>query len=92
MSHWGNIYVEEKYEVKNAGARHTGSFSRLKYAHSYNGKANSFRVGVTGRMGTMRFQPHHSSHELVLRAPGNALLRWSSRGTTAARPRQARAF
>lgn len=48
MSHWGNIYVEEKYEIKNAGARHTGSFSRLKYAHSYNGKANSFRVGVHG--------------------------------------------
>lgn len=43
VSHWGNIYVEEKYEIKNAGARHTGSFSRLKYAHSYNGKANSFR-------------------------------------------------
>ena len=44
VSHWGNIYVEEKYEIKNAGARHSGSFSRLKYAHSYNGKANSFRV------------------------------------------------
>ncbi|KAG2453544.1 hypothetical protein HYH02_001763 [Chlamydomonas schloesseri] len=43
VSHWGNIYVEEKYEIKNAGARHSGSFSRLKYAHSYNGKANSFR-------------------------------------------------
>ncbi|KAG2439265.1 hypothetical protein HXX76_004626 [Chlamydomonas incerta] len=43
VSHWGNIYVEERYEIKNAGAAHSGSFSRLKYAHSYNGKANSFR-------------------------------------------------
>lgn len=43
VSHWGNIYVEEGYEVKNTGARHTGAFSRLKYAHTYNGKANSFR-------------------------------------------------
>ncbi|GFR43910.1 hypothetical protein Agub_g5044, partial [Astrephomene gubernaculifera] len=43
VSHWGNIYVEEKYEIKNAGARHAGSFSRLKYAHAYNGKGNSFR-------------------------------------------------
>ncbi len=36
--------MEEKYEIKNTGARHAGSFSRLKYAHAYNGKANSFRV------------------------------------------------
>ncbi|KXZ52725.1 hypothetical protein GPECTOR_8g119 [Gonium pectorale] len=43
VSHWGNIYVEEKYEIKNAGAQHSGSFSRLKYAHAYNGKGNSFR-------------------------------------------------
>ncbi|EFJ50952.1 hypothetical protein VOLCADRAFT_103748 [Volvox carteri f. nagariensis] len=43
VSHWGNIYVEGKYEIKNAGAKHTGSFSRLKYGHMYNGKANSFR-------------------------------------------------
>ncbi|PNH06279.1 hypothetical protein TSOC_007366 [Tetrabaena socialis] len=43
VSHWGNIYVEEHYEILNAGAKHSGSFSRLKYAHSYNGKANSFR-------------------------------------------------
>ncbi|GIL70757.1 hypothetical protein Vretimale_3842 [Volvox reticuliferus] len=42
VSHWGNIYVEEKYEIKNAGAKHTGSFSRLKYAHM-GFKANSFR-------------------------------------------------
>mmetsp|Transcript_5675 Transcript_5675/g.12553 ORF Transcript_5675/g.12553 Transcript_5675/m.12553 type:complete len:602 (+) Transcript_5675:38-1843(+) len=43
VSHWGNIYVEESYEIKNDGAKHTGSFSRLKYAHTYNGKGNSFR-------------------------------------------------
>ncbi|KAG2498961.1 hypothetical protein HYH03_003150 [Edaphochlamys debaryana] len=43
VSHWGNIYVEEKYEIKNSGAKHEGSFSRLKYAHAYGGKGNSFR-------------------------------------------------
>eukprot|EP00199_Chlamydomonas_sp_CCMP681_P000252 CAMPEP_0119107630 /NCGR_PEP_ID=MMETSP1180-20130426/11512_1 /TAXON_ID=3052 ORGANISM="Chlamydomonas cf sp, Strain CCMP681" /NCGR_SAMPLE_ID=MMETSP1180 /ASSEMBLY_ACC=CAM_ASM_000741 /LENGTH=603 /DNA_ID=CAMNT_0007093147 /DNA_START=8 /DNA_END=1819 /DNA_ORIENTATION=- len=43
VSHWGNIYVEESYELKNGGANHTGAFSRLKYAHTYNGKGNSFQ-------------------------------------------------
>ncbi|KAF8073141.1 OST1A [Scenedesmus sp. PABB004] len=44
VSHWGNIYVEEVYEIQNAGAEHTGKFSRLNYAHSPNGKGNSFPV------------------------------------------------
>eukprot|EP00882_Tetradesmus_deserticola_P020476 GHRQ01022123.1.p1 GENE.GHRQ01022123.1~~GHRQ01022123.1.p1 ORF type:complete len:580 (+),score=253.23 GHRQ01022123.1:133-1872(+) len=42
VSHWGNIYVEETYEIQNAGAQHTGKFSRLLYAHSPEGKGNSF--------------------------------------------------
>lgn len=36
---------------KNAGAKHTGAFSRLKYAHGYQGKANSFRVSSEQRTG-----------------------------------------
>ncbi|WIA09458.1 hypothetical protein OEZ85_008859 [Tetradesmus obliquus] len=42
VSHWGNIYVEETYEIQNAGSQHTGKFSRLTYAHSPDGKTNSF--------------------------------------------------
>ncbi|KAF6257504.1 Ribophorin I-domain-containing protein [Scenedesmus sp. NREL 46B-D3] len=42
VSHWGNIYVEETYEIQNAGAQHTGKFSRMLYAHSQEGKGNSF--------------------------------------------------
>lgn len=41
VSHWGNIYVEEVYEVRNGGALHQGPFSRLKYLQA--GKGNSFR-------------------------------------------------
>ncbi|MEW5299648.1 MAG: hypothetical protein WDW36_002642 [Sanguina aurantia] len=43
VSHWGNIYVEEHYELKHSGAKHKGAFSRLKYMHNYNGRGNSFR-------------------------------------------------
>mmetsp|Transcript_29006 Transcript_29006/g.78111 ORF Transcript_29006/g.78111 Transcript_29006/m.78111 type:complete len:619 (+) Transcript_29006:95-1951(+) len=46
ISHWGNIYVEETYEVKNAGAQHKGSFSRLKHTYASmagGSKGNSFR-------------------------------------------------
>eukprot|EP00878_Enallax_costatus_P023618 GHUV01025125.1.p1 GENE.GHUV01025125.1~~GHUV01025125.1.p1 ORF type:complete len:457 (+),score=118.13 GHUV01025125.1:677-2047(+) len=43
ISHWGNIYVEEQYEIQNAGSKHTGKFSRLAYAHNPGGKTNSFQ-------------------------------------------------
>lgn len=42
ISMWGNIYVEEVYEVQNAGSKHTGKFSRLQYAHG-NAKGNSWQ-------------------------------------------------
>ncbi|KAL3699451.1 hypothetical protein R1sor_017473 [Riccia sorocarpa] len=31
ISHWGNIYVTEKYHLTHAGARHKGGFSRFDY-------------------------------------------------------------
>ncbi|CAM6112002.1 unnamed protein product [Calypogeia fissa] len=31
ISHWGSIYVTEKYDIKHAGARHKGVFSRFDY-------------------------------------------------------------
>lgn len=42
VSHWGNIYFEETFELHNAGAKHKGAFSRLKYQYGSLGKANSF--------------------------------------------------
>lgn len=56
VSHWGNIYVEETYEIKNGGAKFVGPFSRLKFAHNYGGKANSFRE--------LRARLPHASHSL----------------------------
>lgn len=29
VSHWGNVYVDEKYYIKNAAAEHKGTWSRL---------------------------------------------------------------
>ncbi len=34
MSHWGNIAVEEAYELENIGAQLEGGFSRVKYMQS----------------------------------------------------------
>lgn len=28
VSHWGNVYVTENYKLRNAGAKHKGTFSR----------------------------------------------------------------
>ncbi len=42
VSHWGNIYVDEHYELRHAGAKHSGSFSRLKYSYQY-GVGASFK-------------------------------------------------
>ncbi|GBF90218.1 hypothetical protein Rsub_03351 [Raphidocelis subcapitata] len=43
VSHWGNIYVEESYEIINAGAEHKGAFSRLRHAQQ-GGAGNSFQM------------------------------------------------
>eukprot|EP01094_Clydonella_sp_ATCC50884_P009332 TRINITY_DN1884_c0_g1_i2.p1 TRINITY_DN1884_c0_g1~~TRINITY_DN1884_c0_g1_i2.p1 ORF type:complete len:455 (+),score=172.88 TRINITY_DN1884_c0_g1_i2:697-2061(+) len=40
ISHWGNVAVEEHYELHNTGAELLGSFSRLDYQHGVIG--NSF--------------------------------------------------
>jgi oligosaccharyltransferase complex subunit alpha (ribophorin I) len=42
VSHWGNIYVDERYEIRHAGAKHNGAFSRLKYSYQH-GVGASFR-------------------------------------------------
>jgi oligosaccharyltransferase complex subunit alpha (ribophorin I) len=34
ISHWGNIAVEEQYDVKHGGAKFKGSFSRSDYARN----------------------------------------------------------
>ncbi|KAK9807214.1 hypothetical protein WJX73_009902 [Symbiochloris irregularis] len=31
VSHWGNVYVEERYKLQHTGARHKGTWSRLDY-------------------------------------------------------------
>eukprot|EP00884_Botryococcus_braunii_P008768 jgi/Botrbrau1/17893/Bobra.0477s0003.1 len=31
VSHWGNVYVEEIYELKHGGALHKGVWSRLDF-------------------------------------------------------------
>lgn len=50
VSHWGNIYVEEVYELKNGGSKHKGQFSRLKYgALVQQNMGNSFR-DMTARL------------------------------------------
>ncbi|XP_020583300.1 dolichyl-diphosphooligosaccharide--protein glycosyltransferase subunit 1B [Phalaenopsis equestris] len=44
ISHWGSLQVKEHYQLKHAGARHKGVFSRLEYQArpSING-ASSFK-------------------------------------------------
>jgi oligosaccharyltransferase complex subunit alpha (ribophorin I) len=40
VSHWGNVYVTEHYKMRNAGAKHKGTFSRFEY---------QARPGVSGQ-------------------------------------------
>jgi oligosaccharyltransferase complex subunit alpha (ribophorin I) len=45
ISHWGNIAVEENYDVRHDGARLKGEFSRLDYARNpYMTSPSSFRT------------------------------------------------
>ena len=39
VSHWGNIAVEEKFEVKHEGAELKGTFSRVDYMHGSAGNS-----------------------------------------------------
>lgn len=43
VSHWGNIAVEEIYELKHAGAVLKGGFSRFEYQLKRGGSSPSFR-------------------------------------------------
>ncbi|BBN19307.1 dolichyl-diphosphooligosaccharide---protein glycosyltransferase subunit 1 (ribophorin I) [Marchantia polymorpha subsp. ruderalis] len=44
ISHWGNIYITEKYHLTHAGARHKGGFSRFDYQSKPSASgASSFR-------------------------------------------------
>jgi oligosaccharyltransferase complex subunit alpha (ribophorin I) len=44
VSHWGNIAVEEKYQVENIGAKLDGEFGRVDYDdYGYNGGKNALR-------------------------------------------------
>lgn len=43
VSHWGNIAVEELYELRHAGARLKGGFSRIEYQMARGGPSPSFR-------------------------------------------------
>jgi oligosaccharyltransferase complex subunit alpha (ribophorin I) len=40
VSHWGNVAVEETFELRNAGAELNQGFSRINYMHGQTG--NSF--------------------------------------------------
>ena len=43
VSHWGNIAIEEIYELKHAGAALKGGFSRFDYQMKRMGQSPSFR-------------------------------------------------
>eukprot|EP00981_Chlorochromonas_danica_P014412 scaffold7957_cov129-Ochromonas_danica.AAC.1 len=43
VSHWGSIAVEDVYELKHAGAKLKGGFSRLEYQMRRNAPSSSFR-------------------------------------------------
>lgn len=43
MSHWGNIAIEELYELKHAGAKLKGGFSRFDYQMKKAAQSPSFR-------------------------------------------------
>jgi len=49
VSHWGNVAVEEIYELKHAGAALKGGFSRFDYQMRRNAPSPSFR-GLVGRL------------------------------------------
>ncbi|KAI8504255.1 PREDICTED: dolichyl-diphosphooligosaccharide--protein glycosyltransferase subunit 1-like [Branchiostoma belcheri] len=40
VSHWGNIAVEETYDVRHSGARLKGSFSRYDYQRQLDGRSS----------------------------------------------------
>lgn len=43
VSHWGNLAVEEHFELKHVGAKLKGGFSRLEYAKNPYGAPASFK-------------------------------------------------
>jgi oligosaccharyltransferase complex subunit alpha (ribophorin I) len=43
VSHWGNVAIEETYELKHAGARLAGGFSRFDYKGGRTADSPSFR-------------------------------------------------
>lgn len=43
VSHWGNIAIEELYELKHAGAKLKGGFSRFDYQMKRAAQSPSFR-------------------------------------------------
>lgn len=43
VSHWGNIAIEELYELKHAGAKLKGGFSRFDYQMKKAAQSPSFR-------------------------------------------------
>jgi oligosaccharyltransferase complex subunit alpha (ribophorin I) len=55
VSHWGNIAIEEIYELKHVGARLKGGFSRFDYQMKRGAQSPSFR-SLTG------YLPHQASN------------------------------
>jgi len=43
VSHWGNIAIEERYQIENVGAKLDGEFGRVDYDGGRNGGKNSLR-------------------------------------------------
>lgn len=48
VSHWGNIYIEESYQLKNEGAEFKGEYSRIDF-NQYTATGKSALKGLTAR-------------------------------------------
>ena len=56
VSHWGNVYVDEKYYIKNAAAEHKGTWSRLDLQKN---QAGFSKFALHKLIGTLPAQAHN---------------------------------
>ena len=62
LSHWGNIAVEETFDVRHSGAKLKGSFSRYDYQRTQDGFSSIKSYKVI----TQNKQPMEATHPKIV--------------------------
>mmetsp|Transcript_13654 Transcript_13654/g.18686 ORF Transcript_13654/g.18686 Transcript_13654/m.18686 type:complete len:450 (+) Transcript_13654:22-1371(+) len=85
VSHWGNIAIEELYELKHAGAKLKGGFSRFDYQMKRTAQSPSFRsliATLPGRANNIYYRDqigNISTSDMKIDADGDIELEVQSR-------------